>query len=172
MTNPRTESALSRLVVVTPHPQHLHHPYVLQHLNHQPVLDVDASGAASAQISHQGFVNQCVEASAGFRCQHDAPGLSMLCRGQRLNATCRLACPCLPFLIDHPYGEEEITRLEDERLPAMQRFPEWIVDAVFCVGKAFWKRSGCDRSQPREARAEQEAEVELAFNRAANGSGC
>jgi hypothetical protein len=28
----------------------------------------------------------------------------------------------------------------------MQRFLEWIVDAVFCVGKAFWKRSGCDRS--------------------------
>ena len=48
--------------------------------------------------------------------------------------------------IDHPYGEEEITRLEDELLPAMQTFLERITDAVFRVGKAFLKRSGCDRS--------------------------
>jgi hypothetical protein len=48
--------------------------------------------------------------------------------------------------IDHPYGEEEITRLEDELLPAMESFLARIVDAVFRVGAAFSKRSGCDRS--------------------------
>jgi len=48
--------------------------------------------------------------------------------------------------IDHPYGEEEITRLEDELLPAMENFLARIVDAVFCVGAAFSKRSGCNRS--------------------------
>ena len=46
--------------------------------------------------------------------------------------------------IDHPYGEEEITRLEDELLPAMESFLARIVDAVFRVGAAFSKRSGCD----------------------------
>jgi hypothetical protein len=48
--------------------------------------------------------------------------------------------------IDHPYGEEEITRLEDELLPAMESFLARIVDAVFRVGEAFSKRSGCNRS--------------------------
>ena len=48
--------------------------------------------------------------------------------------------------IDHPYGEVEITRLEDELLPAMESFLARIVDAVFRVGEAFSKRSGCGRS--------------------------
>ena len=48
--------------------------------------------------------------------------------------------------IDHPYGEEEITRLKDELLLAMESFLERIVDAVFRVGEAFSKRSGCNRS--------------------------
>jgi hypothetical protein len=46
--------------------------------------------------------------------------------------------------IDRPYGEEEITRLENELLPAMENFLARIVDAVFGVGEAFSKRSGCD----------------------------
>jgi hypothetical protein len=46
--------------------------------------------------------------------------------------------------IDHPYGEEEITRLEDELLPAMESFLARIVDAVFRVDKTFSRRSGCD----------------------------
>ena len=48
--------------------------------------------------------------------------------------------------IDHPYGEEEITRLEDELLPAMESFLARI-DAI--------------DQQLREAEAEQEAQVEL-----------
>jgi len=48
--------------------------------------------------------------------------------------------------IDHTYGGEEITRLEDELLPAMKRFLARIVDADFFLGEAFSKRSGCDRS--------------------------
>jgi hypothetical protein len=48
--------------------------------------------------------------------------------------------------IDHPYGEEEFTRLEDELVSAMESILERIVDAVFRVGAAFSKRSGCDRS--------------------------
>ena len=48
--------------------------------------------------------------------------------------------------IDHPYREEEITRLEDELLPAMENFLVRLVDAVFRVGEAFSKRSSCDRS--------------------------
>ena len=59
--------------------------------------------------------------------------------------------------IDHPYGEEEITRLEDELLPAMESFLARIVDAVFRVGEAFLKRSGCDRSAAGGSAAEQEA---------------
>jgi hypothetical protein len=46
--------------------------------------------------------------------------------------------------IDHPYGEEEITRLEDELLPAMESILERIGDTAFRVGEAFSKRSGCD----------------------------
>ena len=48
--------------------------------------------------------------------------------------------------IDHPYGEEEITRLEDELLPAIESFLERI-DAI--------------DQQLREAQEEQEAQVEL-----------
>ena len=48
--------------------------------------------------------------------------------------------------IDHPYGEEEITRLEDELLPAMESFLARI-DAI--------------DQQLREAQEEQEAQVEL-----------
>jgi hypothetical protein len=59
--------------------------------------------------------------------------------------------------IDHPYREEEITRLEDELLPAMESVLERTVDAVFRVGEAFLKRSGCNRSAvqggPRGARS-------------------
>jgi len=54
----------------------------------------------------------------------------------------------------------------------MESFMDRIVDAVFRVGKAFSKRSVAIDQQLREARAEQEAEVERSFNRAANGSGC
>ena len=43
---------------MTPHPQHLHHAYVLHHLIAQPVLDVDAPGAGSAQIAHKGYVGR------------------------------------------------------------------------------------------------------------------
>jgi len=67
--------------------------------------------------------------------------------------------------IDHPYGEEEITRLEDELFPAMESFLALILDAVFRV-------AGAIDQQHREAEAEHEAEVELSLNRAANGSGC
>ena len=56
--------------------------------------------------------------------------------------------------IDHPYGEEEITRLEDELLPAMESFLARIVDAVFRVAVAI-------DQQLREAQEEQEAQVEL-----------
>jgi hypothetical protein len=56
--------------------------------------------------------------------------------------------------IDHPYGEEEITRLEDELLPAMESFLARIVDAVFRVAVAI-------DQQLREVQAEQEAQVEL-----------
>jgi hypothetical protein len=48
--------------------------------------------------------------------------------------------------IDHPYGEEEITRLEDELLPAMESFLARI-DAI--------------DQQLREAQEKQEAQVEL-----------
>jgi hypothetical protein len=48
--------------------------------------------------------------------------------------------------IDHHYGEEEITRLEDELLPAMESFLARI-DAI--------------DQQLREAQEEQEAQVEL-----------
>jgi hypothetical protein len=48
--------------------------------------------------------------------------------------------------IDHPYGEEEITRLEDELLPAMESFLARI-DAI--------------DQQLREVQAEQEAQFEL-----------
>ena len=48
--------------------------------------------------------------------------------------------------IDHPYGEEEITRLEDELLPAMESFLARI-DAI--------------DQQLREAQEEQEAQFEL-----------
>jgi hypothetical protein len=47
---------------------------------------------------------------------------------------------------DHPYGEEEITRLEDQLLPAMESFLERI-DAI--------------DQQLREAQEEQEAQFEL-----------
>ena len=47
--------------------------------------------------------------------------------------------------IDHPYGEEEITRLEDELLPAMESFLARI-DAI--------------DQQLREAQEEQEVEFE------------
>jgi hypothetical protein len=57
--------------------------------------------------------------------------------------------------IDHPYGEEEITRLEDELIPTMESILARIVDAAFRVGAGFSKRSGCNRSAaeggPREA---------------------
>jgi hypothetical protein len=56
--------------------------------------------------------------------------------------------------IDHPYGEEEITLLEDELLPAMESFLARIVDAVFRVAVAI-------DQQLREAQEEQEAQVEL-----------
>jgi hypothetical protein len=48
--------------------------------------------------------------------------------------------------IDHPYGEKEITRLEDELLPAME---------------SFLARIGAIDRQLREAQEEQEAQVEL-----------
>jgi hypothetical protein len=48
--------------------------------------------------------------------------------------------------IDHPYGEEEITRLEDELLPAMESFLARI-DAI--------------DQRLREAQEEQEAQFEL-----------
>lgn len=48
--------------------------------------------------------------------------------------------------IDHPYGEEEITRLEDELLPAME---------------SFLPRMDAIDQQLREAQEEQEAQVEL-----------
>jgi hypothetical protein len=48
--------------------------------------------------------------------------------------------------IDHPYGEEEISRLEDELLPAMESFLARI-DAI--------------DQQLREAQEEQEAQFEL-----------
>ena len=48
--------------------------------------------------------------------------------------------------IDHHYGEEEITRLEDELLPAME---------------SFLARIGANDQQLREVQAEQEAQVEL-----------
>ena len=47
--------------------------------------------------------------------------------------------------IDHPYGEEEITRLEDELLPAME---------------SFLARMDAIDQQLREAQEEQEAEFE------------
>jgi hypothetical protein len=34
------------------------HSHILQHLNYQPVLDVDAPGASSVEIFHQGFVGR------------------------------------------------------------------------------------------------------------------
>jgi hypothetical protein len=130
----------------------------------------------------------------------NAPGLSMLSRGQGLNASWpggqplpdtaamaasrRCADWRLPFMssscraserdpvalvescqrsllwllrshqreplrrcwIDHPYGEEEITRLEDELLPAME---------------SFLARMDAIDQQLREAQEEQEAQVEL-----------
>ena len=48
--------------------------------------------------------------------------------------------------IDHTYGEEEITRLEDELLPAME---------------SFLARIDVIDQQLREAKEEQEAQVEL-----------
>ena len=81
MTNPHTESDLSRLVVVTPHPQHLHHAYVLHHLIDQPVLDVDASGAGSAQIAHQGFVGRWL--LIRISSQQIKQGLGLLLQGRR-----------------------------------------------------------------------------------------
>ena len=65
----------------------------------------------------------------------------------------------------HPYGEEEISRLEDGPLPAKVGFLEPIVDAVFREAVAI-------DQQFREAKAVQKGEVELAFTRSANGSGC
>ena len=48
--------------------------------------------------------------------------------------------------IDHPYGEEEFTRLEDELLPAME---------------SFLARMDAIDQQLREAQEEHEAQVEL-----------
>ena len=48
--------------------------------------------------------------------------------------------------IDHPYGEEEITRLEDELLPAME---------------SFLARMDAIDQQLREAQEEQDAQFEL-----------
>jgi hypothetical protein len=56
--------------------------------------------------------------------------------------------------IDHPYGEEEITRLEDELLPVMESFLSRIVDVVFREAIAI-------DQQLREAQEEQEAQFEL-----------
>jgi hypothetical protein len=50
--------------------------------------------------------------------------------------------------IEFPYGEEEITLLEEEVLPAIQQCLQRVVDAVFRVGEAFSKRSGCNRCRP------------------------
>jgi hypothetical protein len=63
--------------------------------------------------------------------------------------------------IDHPYREEEITRLEDELLPAMESVLERTVDAVFRVGAAFSKRAVAIDQQFREVQEEHEAQVEL-----------
>jgi len=76
MINPHTESDLSRLVVVTPHPQHLHDVVVLHHLIDQAVLDVDASGAGSAQIAHKGFVGRWL--LVGISSQQIKQGLGLL----------------------------------------------------------------------------------------------
>ena len=56
--------------------------------------------------------------------------------------------------IDHPYGEEEITRLEDELLPVMESLLSRIVDVVFREAIAI-------DQQLREAQEEQEAQFEL-----------
>jgi hypothetical protein len=56
--------------------------------------------------------------------------------------------------IDHPYGEEEITRLEDELLPVMESFLSRIVDVVFREAIAI-------DQQLREAQEEQKAQFEL-----------
>ena len=65
----------------------------------------------------------------------------------------------------HPYGEDEFSRLEDGPLLAKEGFLEPIVDAVFREAVAI-------DQQLREAKAVQEGEVERSINRAANGSGC
>jgi hypothetical protein len=65
----------------------------------------------------------------------------------------------------HPYGKDEFSRLEDGPLPAKEGFLEPIVDAVFREAVAIDQHL-------REVKAVQEAEVELAFIPAANGSGC
>ena len=137
--------------------------------------------------------------AAWISCSHDAPGLSMLRRGQGLIASWPGGQPLpnaaamaasrrgahwrLPFMssscraserdpialvescqrsllwllrshqreplrrcwIDHPYGEEEITRLEDELLPAME---------------GFLARMDAIDQQLREAQEEQEAQFE------------
>jgi hypothetical protein len=86
-----------------------------------------------------------------------APAPSMLRHGQGLNASGPGGQPLRRCWINHPDGEEVITRLEDELLPAMESFLARI-DAI--------------DQQLSEAQAEQEAEVKRPFDRAANGSGC
>ena len=81
MTSPHNESDHSCLLVVTPHLQHLHHLHVLQQLIRQPVLDVDAPGAGSAQISHQGFLGRWL--LVGISSQQIKRGLGPLLQGWR-----------------------------------------------------------------------------------------
>ena len=61
---------------------------------------------------------------------------------------CSSGRPLRRTWIEFPYGEEEITLLEEEVLPAIQQCLQRVVDAVFRVGEAFSKRSGCDRWRP------------------------
>ena len=79
--------------------------------------------------------------------RQNAPGPSMLRRGQGLTRAGLVASPCLTRrrcrrTVAAPIG----VWLEDELLPAMESFLARIVDAVFRVGEAFSKRSGCDQS--------------------------
>jgi hypothetical protein len=66
---------------MTPHPQHLHQDYFLHHLIGQPVLDVDAPGAGSAKIAHQGFVGRWL--LVGISSQQIKQGLGLLLQGRR-----------------------------------------------------------------------------------------
>ncbi|WP_411871776.1 hypothetical protein [Vulcanococcus limneticus] len=50
------------------------------------------------------------------------PALVLSACSQALEALLRHRQPLQRCWIDHPYGEEEITRLEEEVLPALQQF--------------------------------------------------